>query len=66
MNLGELVKLSNDFTFDWAKKFGTQSFAMALSDDESFLIIDGTFGFNMHLGKINSTDGTLMATLSSE
>lgn len=62
---GERVKIYWNSTLVWAVSYGGIGYSMALSTDSSFLIAGSYFGGYGYLGKLNSADGTVMASYSS-
>lgn len=65
MGDGERVKILWNYTVSWAIKYGGQGFSMALSTDTNFLIADSNFVSSVHLGKLNSSNGAVLASSSS-
>lgn len=63
---GEKVKIDrNYYTLAWAIDYGQLGDSMALSPDSSYLIA-GSFISQSHLGILNSSDGALLASYSSQ
>ena len=56
MDHGERVKVFSNMTLAWNVIYGTNGYAMALSEDESFLFAGANIGY---LGKLNSVDGAV-------
>jgi len=58
---GERFKINYDFSIVWNVNYiDTYSWAMAISEDESFLIASGHLNTNVVLLKLDSTDGSLI------
>lgn len=64
METGERVKIL-DSSIAWAIDYGEKGTSMALYTDSSFLIAGASFNTSFaYLGKLNSSDGTVMASFS--
>jgi len=62
---GERLKISPaSVSILWAVDFGTDGYSMALSSDQSYLLVGSFFGSG-HLGKLSSSDGSLLISYSS-
>lgn len=62
---GERLKLGWDSILNWATVYGTFGISMALSADSTFLIASSSFSSTLYLGKLDSADGTVLASYSS-
>lgn len=65
MQYGERLKILWNATCAWAVDFGTWGYSMALSADASSLVTGSYFTPNVYLGKINSSDGAVLASYST-
>lgn len=59
---GLRVKIYWNFSLTWAKDYGSNGTAMALSPDATYLIVGANISSTTYLGKLNSSDGTALAS----
>jgi len=66
MFAGERFKINRtSSSIIWAVDYGTYGHAMALSSDQSFLLAGSYFSSSQHLGKLSSSDGSVLASYST-
>jgi len=63
MQNGERIKISPaDANILWAITYGERGFAIALSPDQTYLLANSYFSTSLHLGKLSSSDGSVLAS----
>lgn len=65
MQYGERLKLYWNSSIAWAIDYGDFGYAMALSPDSSHLIAGSYMSGIVHIGKINSDNGAVIASAST-
>lgn len=62
MSEGEKLKVMLNLDVEWAVDFGGYGQALALSENGDFLLASSLFTSITYLGKLNSSDGSVIAS----
>lgn len=62
---GNKYKVFSNFSLSWTVNYGSPGFGMAISPDESFLIVGSNFNSTTYLGKMNTSTGVVISSYST-